>query len=790
MAMVRRFTLFLLFILAVISQAAVAQEADTQAAVTTEYTAQFKQYADTFSQIEEKLDEDRFLSDVRLSQYRDNARQILEQLRVDTEEIATKLDSQKELVDSFGPPPAEGQPAEDAELTKERQDAAALYAAYVTAQQRNKTLIERSQDLLSKIADTRLQMKAKGLVQRSVPLYNFTVIKNAVSEVPVTVMDLLTAIAAVVAGFTSALLAGSGVELLLITVALMVVVCLPLRSYIVKAWGIKPKQLHVTMLTKAEALVTYILASGVLPAAALYLVVYSITQMDFLTVVQSQALQSFAVAIGGLLIAYSFWHALLPAAAADWRIFPLYDSVVTKLRRHLYVLSLLVSIVWLFNAWVSVVAMSPDFVQMVRFVLRTIVCVFLFPMLRGSYWLPVGEAERIELKAWVRFVMWAAALIVLTNPLLIFIGFVTLANVLFANFLLTTVLFIAMYIVLGVAQQGVSLTLDKSGRLYQVLQSKLDLSERSQTLLQHWLGVLVGLAVWVAGAVALLLIWGFGHERLLDWSEMLIYGFPIGQHHFSLLAILLAIVLFFGLLALTRFIQNNLERRVFPYTTLDTGAQHALKTAVGYVGLAVAFIVSINTIGFELSSILFILGGLSVGIGLGLQPIVTNFVSGLIMLVERPVKIGDTVDVAGFSGTIKRISVRATEVQTFQRASVLIPNSQLITEPVTNWTLSSRQRRVEIIIGVAYGSDVKQVRDILYELAAKEQLVLKDPPPFVVFKDFGASSLDFELRVFVDDGGNCMIVSNNLRYAINERFAEEGIEIPFPQQDVHIHKSE
>ncbi|RUZ93203.1 mechanosensitive ion channel domain-containing protein, partial [Mesorhizobium sp. M7A.F.Ca.US.001.02.1.1] len=182
-------------------------------------------------------------------------------------------------------------------------------------------------------------------------------------------------------------------------------------------------------------------------------------------------------------------------------------------------------------------------------------------------------------------------------------------------------------------------------------------------------------------------------------------------------------------------------------------------------------------------------GALSLGIGFGLQNVVSNFVSGLILLAERPFKVGDWIVAGDVSGTVKKISVRATEIETFQRQSVILPNSNLINNAVGNWTHRNKLGRVDIKVGVAYGSDVKQVHAVLLEIARSHPMVLKNPEPFVLFSNFGPAALEFEIRVFLADVMNGNIAQNDIRFAVLEKFSSEHIEIPStPRAVVEAHK--
>ncbi len=202
------------------------------------------------------------------------------------------------------------------------------------------------------------------------------------------------------------------------------------------------------------------------------------------------------------------------------------------------------------------------------------------------------------------------------------------------------------------------------------------------------------------------------------------------------------------------------------------------------MGLAV--LIGVSAAGLDLSNIAIVAGALSVGIGFGLQSIVNNFVSGLILIFERPIKQGDWVVVGNEEGHVKKIKVRATEIETFDRASVIIPNSDLISGTMKNWTHKSKLGRLEVRVGVSYDADEEKVRDILTQIASEHSGVLTRPEPYVLFMDFGASSLDFELRCFLKDIENKMSIASDLRFSIRKAFQDEGIEIPFPQQDVYI----
>ncbi|MEI6557619.1 MAG: DUF3772 domain-containing protein [Rhodospirillaceae bacterium] len=289
---------------------------------------------------------------------------------------------------------------------------------------------------------------------------------------------------------------------------------------------------------------------------------------------------------------------------------------------------------------------------------------------------------------------------------------------------------------------------------------------------------LIDLTLMVLGLALLLPISGIAWTELVSWSSVILRGVRIGEVTLSPADIASAAVLVIGIMAATRFLQRTLDDRVLEHLPIDRGVRHSIRTGIGYIGALVAIVGGIGTLGLSLSNLALIAGALSVGIGFGLQAIVSNFVAGLILLVERPIKVGDWIVIGEFEGVVKRISVRATEIQTFQFASVIIPNSELISKAVKNWTYKDKVGRIDIPLGVAYGCDTERVRAILIECARSVPRVSADPPPRVEFRAFGPGYLALELRCFVAEVNTYHTIATELRFAILTAFRAAGIEMP------------
>jgi small-conductance mechanosensitive channel len=250
---------------------------------------------------------------------------------------------------------------------------------------------------------------------------------------------------------------------------------------------------------------------------------------------------------------------------------------------------------------------------------------------------------------------------------------------------------------------------------------------------------------------------------------------------------MVATLILYGAFALSWGLQALLMEKVLSSRQMDTGARLSIVRLVHYGLVLVGFLIALSALGFELKNVTIIGGALGVGIGFGMQAIVNNFVSGLILLFERPIKVGDVIQLSdGQQGRVLNLGLRATTVQTFDRAEIVVPNGDLIANQVTNWTLGDRSMRLKIPVGVAYGSDVETVMRVLMAVATESTRVLQDPRPMVLFLNFGDSSLDFQLRVWIADFNDRRIIQSALIREIDRRFRVEGVEIPFPQRDLHL----
>jgi potassium efflux system protein len=311
-----------------------------------------------------------------------------------------------------------------------------------------------------------------------------------------------------------------------------------------------------------------------------------------------------------------------------------------------------------------------------------------------------------------------------------------------------------------------------------------NLKERAKPV--HWLLIRLGWLAWMGMVIiSFLLAWGAKQTVLLGLAQVLTHPIQIGGMSLRPVGFLYALILLLFTHAAARLWRQFVRKRILFDSGLEVGVQESITTIMVYLLWGLGILIALNALGLSTTSMAVAFGALSIGLGFGLQNIFNNFVSGLILLFERPVQVGDVIEVNGTWGTITRINVRATQVQTFDNASLIIPNSEFISQQVKNWSFKDLRLRRIITVGVAYGSDLELVRKTLLEIAHSLPRVLKRPKPDVLFDDFGDSALIFRLRLWTTIE-HFVEVESEVRFAIDRQFMEREIEIAFPQRDIHI----
>ncbi len=504
---------------------------------------------------------------------------------------------------------------------------------------------------------------------------------------------------------------------------------------------------------------------------------------------------------GGIIIVLvtALSRTVLSPRFRNWRLLPVNDQQASRLRRLFNAIAVVLALDHVFQTLLFTMNASIELFSLYGFIVAILYSVLLFRLASAKLWAR-DDAEEQQLAGSVRDVEsdeerkgtgygWfplAIAALALAIPIAGALGYVPLARFVARQVVITGGILLLAWMLRQLLQEIMAYALSSESGVGKTLRRSLALSDRACDLIDFWLGLLLDAALLFITVPVVMLRWGVSSAEMSDWLELAFFGFRIGDVTISFSNVLIAIFLFLLFLSFARLLQRFLGERLLPRTGMDKGIQDSLRIGVGYVGFVIAAAVGISQLGLDLSNLAIVAGALSVGIGFGLQSVVNNFVSGLILLVERPIKVGDWVVVGTEQGYVKRIKVRATEIETFERASVIIPNSDLISGTVKNWFHGNRVGRGEIRIGVSYGSDAEQVRRVLLDIAEKESMVSRYPSPVVDFLDFGDSALLFRLRFFLNDMDYVLSTSSRMRFEILERFRQEGIEIPFPQRDLHV----
>ena len=527
-----------------------------------------------------------------------------------------------------------------------------------------------------------------------------------------------------------------------------------------------------------------LLVRNFLPLVAVASIIFGIDQLDPRVLPDIRPSTILAPMAAVVVVAYWLGNAVFAPDFPDSAVMPVRDGKERRGRQVSVLLGFVVALTMLWRFLVANFAVSEATAAIVQFPLILaggILLARLSTLVRAPFVPKTSEDEAEVAPTPATFIIrnglsrfgFAVAVIA---PLLALIGYLSAANALFPPTVYTFALIGGLAVIYTLFRDGIDYWLE-----YGAYEGSKKYRRRFRSIPLFGGFILSCLAVPV-----LALIWG---ARVSELQEVWIWlrdGISVGDVRLSVTDVLVFIFVFAIGYTITRMLQAVFRGTVLPRTDFDRGASNAIVAGIGYVGIFLAAVFAISSTGLSLGNLAIVAGALSVGIGFGLQTIVSNFVSGIILLVERPIKEGDWIEVAGFSGYVRKISVRSTMIDTFDRASVIVPNSELIAGSVLNWTHSEMTGRVIVPVGVAYGEDPRKVEAILSEIADDHPMVVRKPAPNIVFMGFGADSMDFEIRAILRDVNWMLSAKSEMNFEIVRRFAEEGIEIPYAQRDINL----
>ena len=725
-------------------------------------------------------------TEAELQRQRQRLQPSLDQLRQLTEEQAPRVEQAKLRLDQLGPKPDAAAPAESADVVRERESRLKAFTDADETMKIARAAFLQAEQLQTAIGDRRRELFAKALFAAGPTVFSPEMWGSAISTVP----EDLRASGYIFGGWLSGVaeaLSGvrGGVVALAFLGALLLYVA---RSrYLPRFKARFGNTQDIGSLHCLYIALAHVVAGAAPPALASWLI-YAALNTSGLLPLRIQPVIA-AVVAGFAVVAFvqALLDALFAPSQPQRRLISVMDSTARVVVWMGTSLALVLSISKVLEAWLTAIAAG----LAVSIILRSIlVIIFALTLVAGLYRL--RDDEEVEEEAClgpyvavdgaslgpIRIFGWVVGLVI---TLAVLSGYV-----IFASFLTEQVLWIGMVACMLVltyqlVDLGIPHALTGKGRLALTLKAGLGIRT----------GTLDKIAVIAAGLLKLVLIivtfllvlapWGLESADFLTSLRAAFFGFQVGGVTISLSSIIIAGLLFAAGLTATRSMQGWLEGKFLPTTQLDTGLRNSITTAAGYVGYIAAVALAVSALGLSLERLTLVASALSVGIGFGLQSVVSNFVSGLILLWERPIRVGDQVVVGDAEGIVKKINVRSTEIATFDRSSVIVPNSNLISGVVRNRVRNDRTGRILIALSVPRTLDASDVRSMLAEVSTGHGDVMQKPPPTILFKKIGTATMDFELICIVAEVDIVARVTSDLNFAIHKRLTEMEPAIGTPE---------
>lgn len=702
----------------------------------------------------------------------------------------------KNRLDELGPAPKEGEPAESEEIAKSRADLEAVYSILDGQLKASRLIGIRADQIQQKVASERRTRFVREITRFSQspfePAFWASFIDGFVGyfhRLEILVNDSVGSIRAKLSeqdrsrgllwfGLVGVIVAGVGLSRLISK-----------RALVIPEPGLLDQTVNDER-NRVRYAVRKIVASGIIPAITIILIQWLLHYSEILPKRLDIILSEFLTLVALWWVAGSIAHYYMQPFAPQWRLVTLSDDAAHYSWRVMN-LGLFLTLVARILGTLSVVLISPQSVPVGFSMIAALTVLLTTVTILIAVAKDQLEQEANAVSINKRFFRWGylAPLLwigVLAGFIALFTGYISLSVFISDQLMLLVMAFACAWLVLSLLDVYHELLLNEEQGNWRRISGTTGFTRESLVQSGVFGFGLAKLAVIASIVAVFLLSWGL---RTGEWAGKFkdaFFGFKVGNLTISLSSLVLALVIFFAGYLITKAIQQWLRLQFLPTTRMDVGMRNSISIVFGYAGTVLALLLAISAAGVDLSKIAIIAGALSVGIGFGLQSIVNNFVSGLILLAERPIKSGDWIVTSGGQGTVRRTSVRSTEIETFDGATIIVPNSTLISDPVTNWTHHDQHGRIIIAVGVGYDSDTQQVKKLLLECAEENGKLLADPAPNVFLVDFGADALIFELRGYLADINRGFSTKSELRFAIIEKLRGAGVEIPFPQRDIHI----
>lgn len=714
-----------------------------------------------------------------LTRARDGIEAVADKIRHVIDITTPRLEAARERLTQLGPKPKEGEEGED--VARERLEREHAVAEIDETQRLAKSLLVQSDQIVDQVSNRRRAAFTRGLFERSTALVSPDLWMRAAADIPRDLRALQSAVED-----TAALFARNGTigNLLLLGIAFGISIALYFgRRNIAPRLGRRDAK-AVDPSQRRKLLAAWrVFLLGTIPAfIGSYAVYYALDATDLLPL---RLLPAAGAILGGLaFIAFveALADALLSPDKPSWRVATMSDAAAARVTRLAVGIAIVITVVKSIEALNSGISAALPISIATRGIGALATALILAIGLHrfadsaeqeeacfGPY---VAPEATTGIGGPARLLGWAAAVVIAIAPI---VGYVAFAAFVIDQLVWTAGLFVLLFLLISSADTFIGGTLGDDTKIATALQANTGLRKRSINQIAVLATGLARVVLVLVAALLALAPWGLDSTDVFSSVRSAFFGFKVGDVTISLSTIVLAIGLLLLGMAVTRAIQRWLEQTYLPATDLDAGLRNSISTIAGYIGFLLTLALAFSYLGLSLEKLTIVAGALSVGIGFGLQSIVNNFVSGLLLLWERPIRVGDQVLIGDSEGIVKRISVRSTEIQTFDRSAVIVPNSNLISGIVKNRVRGDRTGRVSITVSVLRNQDPVHAAELLMRCGQAQPDVLKEPPPRVVFRKIGDPFLEFELIVMIVDVSLGLKVQNDLNLTVFQTLSQAGM---------------
>ena len=769
MTRVLRFCLVLLTLVAMPVGAALAQ-ANPDSETQERLTARVQDLSDKLSAEEKQVDVQR-PTPAQLAQAGNELAPLLTKAQTLVDRLTPRVAAMKARLDEIGAKPEKG---ESADITKQRGEMENAFEVNDGLFKSAKLLLVKAQQLTAYTAKRQRTLFASSLFQRSTGILSPPLWFTVVRETPGNLSDLSRAFHKWLDDFNENLTGGRLVTFWAIVLGITILywpLTVAARRVLSRESKVEnPGPWGKVLVASWTAISVSGLAIGIM-----YAVVYVFSFAAVPDPKLAALFDSMQWGVIRLALAVGLSRALLAPGRPKWRMVALDDDTVEKLVRIVVAVALIVSCAKLIEALNGAIAASLEFTIAARGIGALLVAgalVLALVDLRDDPEADEGgtaPVRRHDFFGIVRGLLWV---LIVTMTVAVAVGFIPFASFLGEQLTLVAVVSAVLFMLIRLIDESSAAGFQPTTRFGRNLLYTVGMRRETLEQLPVLISGFARLALLVVAAIVVIAPWGMQSSDLAGNLGSLFFGFKVGDVTISIAGIVVAIVTFLLVLAATRAIQNWLEDRYLPTTRLDSGLRNSIKTSLGYTGFIVALAIAAANLGVDFQKLAIVAGALSVGIGFGLQSIVNNFVSGLILLWERAVRVGDWVVVGSDQGYVRKINVRSTEIETFDRAAVIVPNSNLVSGVVKNLMRADRVGRLTIELTVHASADPEKVREVLLDITRDNEDVVSLPSPQVRFTSLTGSAMTFDLFCYVSDVETIARTKSDLYFEICRQFRQ------------------